>query len=202
MNEDELGRLRHSLLELCSERGYKDLALPALLDRAEVDPEKFHQRFADLEDCFCWVYGEIQDDLFERISAAIADLPDWRARLRTTAYTMLGYLAEDAERAHLLVIDRQMAGERAQRISEKAFAYVFDLVDQAREEGENPAGLTRATAEAIGGTVFLQMYLAFEDDSVAAVREKIPEMMYTAVLPYFGPEAAAEELERTPPELR
>jgi hypothetical protein len=36
---------------------------------------------------------------------------------------------------------------------------------------------------------------------VEAVREKIPEMMYAAVLPYFGPEVAAQELRIAPPEI-
>jgi AcrR family transcriptional regulator len=191
-------RIRQALIDLCYERGYRDIDLPMLIARAGVDEAAFDREFDDLEDCFCQIYGEIQDALFERVSAAIAGLPSWRDRVRTTAYAMLAYLEEDDKRARLLVVEGRFAGERAQRKAAESFAYVFELLDQGREEAKGEKHLSRATAEAIGGTVFVQMYAAFEEGSVEAVRARIPEMMYAAVLPYLGPEAAAEELRIRP----
>jgi len=70
---------------------------------------------------------------------------------------------------------------------------MFDLLDAGRGEREG-GGPSRAIAEAVGGTIFFRMNAAFEEGSIETVRAKIPEMMYMAVLPYLGPEAAEVEL--------
>jgi hypothetical protein len=47
--------------------------------------------------------------------------------------------------------------------------------------------------------MFFQMYASYEaGESIDAVRARIPELMYVAVLPYLGAEAAEEELRLVP----
>jgi hypothetical protein len=81
----------------------------------------------------------------------------------------------------------------------QAFEELFDLIDRGRDERSLPGEISRATAEGIGGTIFTQMYAAYEEGSIEAVRAKIPEMMYMAVRPYLGEQVAAEELRQAAP---
>jgi AcrR family transcriptional regulator len=187
-----------ALIALCFEHGYRQTTREMLLDRAEVDRGAFERHFADMEDCFCEVYQEIQDELLQRVLAAVTAAPTWRDRLRATAYTMADFIAEDEKRTHLVIFEVRSAGDRAIYLLSQSYERLFDLIDQGRNERRPPGWLSRATAEAIGGTMFFQMYASYDGGSIDTVRAKVPELMYVAVLPYLGPEAAAEELRLVP----
>jgi hypothetical protein len=144
----------------------------------------------------------MQEELLEQIATAVAELASWRERLRTAAYTMLAYLAEDERRAHVAVVDAYDGGERLQREIHKFFLYAFELIDQGRaESGPGRRPLSRATAEAISGAISLQIRSGFGPGWIEEARARVPELMYAAVLPYLGQEAAAEELRIPPPEI-
>jgi AcrR family transcriptional regulator len=196
MNERE--RMAAAMVALCFEHGYREATLEMLLDRANVDRAAFERHFADLEDCFCEVYQDMQNELMERVLAAISRESTWRDRLRATAYTMADFVAEDQMRTHFAIFEVRSAGDRAICLLSQSYERLFDLIDQGRAERRLPGSISRATAEAIGGTMFFQMYASYEAGSIDSVRAKVPEMMYVAVLPYLGVEAAEEELHRVP----
>jgi AcrR family transcriptional regulator len=191
-------RMAEALIDLCYEHGYRSTTLEMLLERAGVDRAAFERHYADMEDCFCQVYEEVQGELVKRIQGAIEREPSWRDRLRATAYTMADFVAEDEKRTHFTIYEVRAAGDRAVYLLGESYERLFDLIDLGRRERSFRRSISRATAEAIGGTIFFQMYASFEAGSVESVRAKVPEMMYVAVLPYLGAEAAEEELRLVP----
>jgi AcrR family transcriptional regulator len=198
---DERVRLRSALIDLCFERGYQALALEDLLLCAGVDADAFGRHFADLEDCFCQVYAEERDLILERIVAACADLSDWRDRVRATAYSIHRSFS-DPPLARLVVVEVLTAGERAQRLQWEALRQMLNLIDQGRTELEGPASVSNATAEAIAGGVFNQVYAMVAEGPLPPAEKIVPQMLYVAMLPYLGSEAALEELSIPPPEAK
>jgi AcrR family transcriptional regulator len=196
----ERKQTREALVDLCFERGYRNLDLAALLERAGISEQVFHRHFADLEDCFCQVYVEIRDDFLACVEWAVAEHRAWRDRLRATAYVLLRFLNEDEKVTHLAAIEVRSAGERSQILLAEALEALFDLIDEGREERGGTAAISRGTAESIGGAIFNQIYAAV-GRGVRPSKEIVPGLMYAAVLPYLGPEAAAEELRIAPPPL-
>lgn len=194
----ERERISTALIDLCFEKGYRETTLPILCDRAGVDRATFERHFVDLEDCFCETYRERRDELMTRISAAVEDQPTWRDGMRAIAYTLVGYMEEDEKRTHFTVVEVRSAGDRAVTLMGEAFEEIFGLLDQGRGERSRQGSISRATAEAVGGAVFTQMYATYEAGSIESVRAKIPEMMYMAVLPYLGAEEAEKELHLSP----
>ena len=73
------------------------------------------------------------------------------------------------------------------------------MIDAGRRELDDPESLTPATAESVGGAIFLRMRQVIDDEGTDRLNELLPELMYMAVLPYLGPEVAAEELKMPPP---
>jgi AcrR family transcriptional regulator len=194
----ERERMAAALIALCHEHGYRQVTVEMLLDRAALDRTSFERHFADMEDCFCGVYQDLQDSLLGTVLAAISDQPAWRDRLRATAYAMADFIAEDEMRAHFGVFEVRSAGDRALNLLGRTYERLFDLIDMGRRERRRAGAISRATAEAIGGTMFFQMFASYEEGSIDAVRARVPELMYVAVLPYLGEEAAAEELRLVP----
>jgi hypothetical protein len=76
---------------------------------------------------------------------------------------------------------------------------LVEFIDLGRKELDDPESLTRATAEAVGGAIFSRIRSEIEADETDTLPALLPKMMYMAVLPYLGPEAAAEELKTAPP---
>jgi hypothetical protein len=138
------------------------------------------------------------NELLTRVALAFTAEEVWVDRLRAVAYEMARFLSEDSERAYLMTVEVLSAGPRAQAIRDAGMQALIELIDQGRQELDDPASMTRATAEGIGGAIYNRIHLdlaAGDFDGMALV----PTLMYNAVLPYLGTEAALAELHRPPP---
>ena len=186
-------RLHDALIDLCYERGFRGLSVEDLCRRAGVERSVFEREYADLEDCFCQVYFEIRKDFFARLAESIVVLHAWRDRLRAAAYFLLEFFAEDPRVTYFGMVEVRRAGERAQLLFGEVFESIFDLLDEGREELPAPQAISRTTAESISGGIFGQIYSAIGEGQLLRA-DAVPEMLYAAVLPYLGPDAAAEEL--------
>jgi AcrR family transcriptional regulator len=196
---EEEHRVREALLDLCVERGYKKLKLSQLLERAELDQAAFHRHYADLDACFAAILGEIYAEFFARAQDAVADQSGWRDRMRATAYALLRFLRADERVARLAAVEVQYAGDDAQRLFLETFNRLVNLLDEGASEAGGPESPGLATAIGIGGVVFARIQEAVAEGELGLGEEEIPELMYAAVFPYLGAEAAEEELHIPPP---
>jgi AcrR family transcriptional regulator len=192
--------VEEALIAEVGEFGYRATTVRAVCARSGVDEVAFHRHFSDLEDCFCATFEGLGQEFLHRLAAAFDGQASWRDQLRAVAYAFLEYLQEDPARARLTAVEALNAGERAQVIRDEIFGGLYAFIDLGRQELRDPESLTFATAEAIGGTIYNQIRIRIETGGVATLTDLVPKMMYTAVLPYLGPEAASEELGRAPPD--
>jgi AcrR family transcriptional regulator len=195
----EASRLREALLDLCAERGYKKLKLKQLLERAEVDEAAFHRLYPDLDACFATVLEDIYGEFFARAQEAVAGVSGWRDRMRATAYALLRYLRADERVARLAAVEVSYAGKRAQELFQETFFRLVKLLDEGSSEADGPESPGLATAIGVGGVVFARIQEAVAEGELGLGEEEIPELMYAAVFPYLGAEAAEEELHIPPP---
>jgi AcrR family transcriptional regulator len=196
---EEEHRLREALLDLCVERGYGDLRLEDLLERAAVDAPDFHHSYPDLDAYFNAVLGRAYAEFFEVAQAAVAGKAGWRDRMRATAYALLRFLRTDERVARLAAVEAQHGGEGALRLFVQTFNRLVDLLDEGSAEAGGPESPSRATAVGIGGVVFARVQEAVAEGELGLGEEEIPQLMYAAVFPYLGAEAAEEELRIPPP---
>jgi AcrR family transcriptional regulator len=199
MTAEEEGRLREALLDLCVERGYSELRLEDLLARAAVDEDAFRGRYTDLDAYFNAVLAQSYADFFEVAQQAVAGVTGWRDRMRATAYALLRFLRTDERVARLAAVEAQHGGEGALRLFVQTFNRLVDLLDEGSAEAGGPDSPSRATALGIGRVLFTRLQEAVAQDELDLGEEEIPQLMYAAVFPYLGAEAADEELRIPPP---
>jgi AcrR family transcriptional regulator len=197
--DEEESRLREALLDLCAERGYKKLKLKDLLERTEISKDEFRRHYPDLDALFAAVLGEIYDEFFSRAQAAVEGLVGWRDRMRATAYALLRFLRADERVARLAAVEVQWAGKDSQRLFQQTFNRLVELIDEGSEEAGGPNSPGLATAIGVGGVVFARVQEAISKGELDLGEDEIPELMYGAVFPYLGAEAAEEELRIPPP---
>lgn len=191
-------RLREALLDLCVERGYGSVSLAEVLERADVEEAAFRRSYADLDALFAAVLAGAYTDFFTQAQEAVADQRGWRDRMRATAYALVRFLRRDERIARLAAVEVQAAGASAQGLFLETFNRLVDLIDEGSAEASGPASPSRATALGVGGVLFARLQEAVASDELDR-EEEIPEMMYAAVFPYLGAEAAAQELRIPPP---
>jgi AcrR family transcriptional regulator len=197
--QKQFTRLREALLELCTERGYQELELEQLLERADVEEAAFRSRYADLDAFFAAVLGGVYDEFFERAQEAVAGQLGWRNRMRATGYALLRYLRRDERVARLAAVEVEFAGKRAQQLFLETFNRLVTLIDEGSSEAGGPESPGLATAIGVGGVMFARIQEAVAKGELGLGEAEIPELMYAAVFPYLGSEAAEEELRIPPP---
>jgi AcrR family transcriptional regulator len=193
------GPFHRAFIDLCFEHGFERLTVEALCARAGLSPARFEARYADLDDCFCAVFEAELDQLLIDFAVALAGAEGWRNRLRVVAYAFHRWLSAEPARTHLMVTEIRSGPERAQLIQLRGIGQMVDLLDQGRSASPEGDRITRATAEALAGGILTRIYAAVGEGRLGEEAEIVPELMYTAVLPYVEPELAAEELRIPPP---
>jgi AcrR family transcriptional regulator len=191
-------KLELALIDEVVEEGFAGASVEGVCQRAETDLEGFQNHFADLEDAAYEVFKALREDLLQRLLPAFAGQATWRDQIRAVAYAMFDYIDEDRRRGNFMFVQIMVGGERAQRLRDQGTAAMAQMIDQGRNQLDNPEQLSRGTAEAIAGSIFQQIRGAVERDDANA-RDLVPQLMYNVVLPYLGSEAAGEELTLPPP---
>jgi AcrR family transcriptional regulator len=171
-----------------------------VLERAEVDKSAFHRDYADLDAFFAAVLGDVYDEFFARARQAVVGQSGWRDRMRATAYALLRYLRADERVARLAAVEVQYAGKGAQELFLETFNRLVKLLDEGSAEAGGPESPGLATAIGVGGVVFARIQEGVVNRELEELgEEEVPQLMYAAVFPYLGAEAAEEELRIPPP---
>jgi hypothetical protein len=152
----------------------------------------------EAEERLCRVIQEGSNELLTRVALAYGGEDAWVDRLRAVAYEMVCFLGEDFARAHAMAVEVLSAGPRAQAIRDAGMQALIELIDQGRQELPDPDSMTRATAEGVGGAIYDHIHRELATGSFEGAA-LVPILMYNAVLPYLGTEAALAELHRPPP---
>jgi AcrR family transcriptional regulator len=186
------------MLQAVGAYGYEKTTVQNALELAGLYRQAFYNSFRDKEDCYlqaleagaAWVESAMREG-----AAAAAS---WRQQLRGALAGLLQFLDEQPEVGRALFVEVHAAGPAAIRKRTEAMERAAALIDLAREQsGRDAPGIS---AEAVVAGILAVLHGRLSTDRRGdELLHLLPELMYLAVLPYFGVEAAKEELElRTP----
>jgi AcrR family transcriptional regulator len=200
---DERERIREAVLDLVLEHGIDGTSVEMITDRAGVDGAAFEREFGSRENCFLEIYRESNERFVCEVDAAFEGGGTWPDSLRAAAYVGARFLRDRPREVRFNVLQVFRAGEMAMAERDRYHQDLVDLVDAGRQELDDPDSVPRAVAEGVVGAIVETMVKRVgEDGSAANAESAVPELMYIAVRPYLGHEAALEELSiPAPPEL-
>jgi len=173
-------------------KGYEEAVATDAISLAGLDQGAFDDLFADKEDCylhaidagFAWVELAMREEA--------AGKAGWREQTRGALTGLLRFLDEQPEIGRALLVEVPTAGPRAVSKRSEAMGRAVAMMDLARDESEGAAPAIAAEAVVAGILAVLHRRLAAT--APESFTRLLPELMYLAVLPYFGPEAATEEM--------
>jgi AcrR family transcriptional regulator len=182
------------MLVTVNDVGYRSLTVQDVLGRAGVSRPTFYEQFEDKENCFLAAFDRSAERLRERVDAAVAETDgSWRERLRQGLEALLLFVTEEPSAARAVVVEARASTPAGLRQLDElldGFATCIDALARKDLE-EPPSGI--AAAGVVGGIESV-LYARLQKEETADLESLLPSLMYFAVLPYEGHEAAVEEL--------
>lgn len=187
-------RIAMAMVELAAEHGLESTTVAMICEGAGVGRAAFDRNFAGKEDCFLRVHDEVAAELCRRAAAAFAGPRGWHDQIWAGAWAAMRFLQEDAVRARFLIVAVNGAGSRAQARRDKLLQGMADMIDAGRAELEEPASVSRSTAEMVSGAIYGTTLTKISGGAIERGEEFLSELVYMAMTPYLGARAAEDEL--------
>jgi len=185
-------RILQGMLESVGRQGYEHTTVQDALDAAGLYRQAFYDSFEDKEDCYLQALDAGSAWIELAMREAAAGKENWRGRLRGALAGLLNFLDEKPEIGRALLVEVHAAGPRAVQKRTEAMERAAYLMDLAREESDDSA--PAISAEAVVAGILSVLHARLSSAKKTGFNRLLPELMYLAVLPYFGVEAAAAEL--------
>ena len=122
--------------------------------KAPPDAEAGAEHPLDAEERFLGTLHVADADLLGRVRAAADEQDAWIDQVRAAIEAMLAYPGAHPTYARVVYVEAVRSGPRARARLDRDVEVLVDLIDRGRGELDDPAALTRATAEGLGGAVY------------------------------------------------
>ena len=185
------------MIEVVSERGYPETRVVDVIGVAGVSRKTFYELFTSKEDCFLATYDVLLGNLLGDTARGFESKPGapWAERIAAG----LGALLEAPRRAPRRgpLRDRRGAGRRARRRWPAATPRCASSPASSRPGGRRPRSSCPASPRSRSPAGSTSCSTARSCTARRrACPSRLPDLMFWIVLPFLGPERAAEERER------
>jgi AcrR family transcriptional regulator len=192
-------RLLAGMLRACAQLGYRDLTVQDVLDRAGVSRPTFYEHFENKEDCFLAAFDAAAARLRDTVGAAASEGGEcWRDRLRMALEELLRFVNADPDAARTLIVEARASCPPALIHRDELLDHFASCLDsQVRAEVTAANMISSIAAAGVVGGVESLLYDRINREETDDFESLLPSLMYFAVLPFEGREAAAAELSST-----
>jgi AcrR family transcriptional regulator len=191
-------RLLEATLTVAAEKGFATVTVADLTGEAGISRTTFYELFDDKEACFLAAYDAALDILARRISVAHEAPERWPDRVRAGLVALLEQLDANPELARLTIVDVAAAGPAAQRRYRAGVQRLAPFLDEGRDFAPGGRGLPANTSRMAAGAVAGLIAEGLVGDRGEPLTALLPDLLFAALVPYLGPEAALRESAGTP----
>jgi AcrR family transcriptional regulator len=182
------------MLEVVGTSGYEVASVRMVLDSTGFYRQAFYDEFADKDSCYLEALAFGVAKMEALVSEAAASKESWQEQLRSGLGAALDALDEDPAIGRALIVEVHAAGTEALQIRSKAMKRVTDFIDSARQAPGGDEAPPAIAAEGIVAGMHAVVHAKLAAGEENGFRELLPDFMYFATLPYFGPDVAGAEM--------
>ena len=187
-------RILEGMLRAVGAEGYDATSVRTVLDRTGLYRQAFYDEFPDKDACYLAALELGTARLEAIVVHAAASQETWRGRLRAGLAGLLDALDAEPDFGRGVIVGVHSAGPEALAIRAKAMKRAAEFIDLARDEVEDSEEPPQIAPEGIVAGIHAIVHSRLSTGATEGFRRLLPEFMYFAVLPYFGAEAAGEEM--------
>jgi hypothetical protein len=188
-----------AVMAVIQERGYELASGEEFALRAGIDLDEFECQFTGKADATDRVFEAYVDNFKTRVGGAYASAPIWPDNLRAAAYEAARWLRDNPMGTWFGMVGTLDAGDMPRVRREEVFKWCAGLIDEGRNVAPDPAAVPRSASLMAVGAIAETLRRQQEGTLLADPVATVAPMMYGAVRPYLGEEAALRELEIPPP---
>ncbi|HEX3323968.1 MAG TPA: TetR/AcrR family transcriptional regulator [Solirubrobacterales bacterium] len=194
MSSPKRQMILEGMLEVVGTNGYEAASVRMVLDRTGLYRQAFYDEFADKDVCYLEAFDFGVAQLEAVVSAAGAAEESWQGKLRAGLSALLEALEADPDLGRALLVEVHAAGPEGLKRRSQAMKRVTDFIDSARHASEVSEAPPPIAAEGIVAGMHAVVHAKLATGEDEGFRKLLPDFMYFAVLPYFGPDAAGAEM--------
>jgi len=184
------------MLQAVGKQGYEQTTIQDAIAQVGLYRQAFYDNFEDKEDCYLQALDAGSAWIELAMREAVGEETSWRGQLRGALGGLLTFLDEQPAIGRALLVEVHAAGKRAVAKRTEAMERAARAVDRAREESD--AAAPAISAEAVVAGILAVLHSRLSKRPSESFIRLLPELIYLAVLPYFGAEAAAAEMRAEP----
>jgi len=185
-------RILQGMLEAVGTQGYERTTVQDAIAAAGVYRQAFYDSFQDKEDCYLQALEAGSAWIELAMREAATGKTTWRGQLRGALTGLLRFLDRQPEMGRALFVEVHAAGPLAVQKRTEAMERAAVAMDLAREESDN--GAPAISAEAVAAGILAVLHSRLAANQTSGFSRLLPELMYLAVLPYFGADVASVEM--------
>jgi AcrR family transcriptional regulator len=188
-------RILEGMLEAVGAEGYEATSVRTVLDRTGLYRQAFYDNFADKDACYLAALELGIAQLEAVVTRAAASEHSWRGKLRAGLGALLDQLDAEPDLGRGVIVGVHSAGPEALARRAEAMKNAADFIDLARQEAGGAETPPQIAPEGIVAGIHAIVHSRLSTGATEGFRGLLPEFMYFAVLPYFGGEVAAAEMQ-------
>jgi len=183
-----------AMMEELADRGYSEASVERARSVAGVSETDFAAEFADKDECLFAAYDQLTDQVVARASAECDRGEPWPERVRTGLESLLRGMAEQPGMAMALTRAfpgiRPSAYERYVELLSRFVPFMIEGREYSEVDEELPGEVELLAVGAAEAIIFGEV------DAGRAERlpKMLPEILFSVLVPFMGPERAAEEM--------
>jgi len=186
-------RILGAVADVASAAGYVPMTVEDVIVVAGVSRRTFYDHFSGKEEAFLLAYDAVVAQLNQHVFQAWAARTEFVDRVRDGLAAFLSFVAREPAFADMCIVEVLAAGPEAierRDATLKAFAALFDRAAVELMGHDKPPPLI---AETVVGGIYQVVYSRVVRGEVRELPALLPDIVYSALLPYLGHEAARRE---------
>ncbi|HEX5712138.1 MAG TPA: hypothetical protein VFX85_02365 [Solirubrobacterales bacterium] len=182
------------MLEELGRSGYEELSVDAALRAAGVPRPEFETEFGGKDKCLFAAYEHLTGQIVERTAAVCASTASWPERVRAGLTELLTQAAAEPRLAQ--AVTRSFPGIRPDTY--QCYVDLLARFTPLMVEGRDYSGVAEelpAEVELLAvGAAEAIIFSEVDAGRTERLPEMVPEILFSVLVPFMGPERAADEM--------
>jgi AcrR family transcriptional regulator len=191
--------LAKATVEVLRDRGFEAAEVADMCRHAGVTESDLPERMREKRYLVIAVSEAYADDLQVEVGAAFAAEPVWPDSLRAAAYQAVRWIGRHPEAAWWGTVGVLEAGEAARARRDEVFAWAAGMIEAGRAAAPDPEAVPDHAATLAIGAIVETLGRNMQGSVGGRPVDGVKWLMYGAVRPFLGEEAARAEFEIPPP---
>ena len=192
-------RLLRSMVFALADKSYESVTIADVVEGAGVSRSTFYEQFENKDECLLAAYDALTGHVLGQVSDAFDAEESWPSGIRSGLQTFLDYFAAEPAIARMVLVEVPAAGPKPYARYRAAMERFLPFFERGREYLDDGVQLPQQSELMAVGAAEAIIFDEVVAGRTANLPEMLPDILFTVLVPYLGPENAAVEMHAAAP---